>query len=279
MADLGAEVTTGTELYTVDGEPVVTVVADTPSWRTLKQGVADGEDVRTLERALTTLGYGKHLTVDKHFTTATANAVKKWEKALHRQDPDGAVEATDLVIVAQDSQVVDQALTVGDSVPDGSQVLTLASREHVITASVAANDITAWGKDATVTVRWANGETFTGRVSAVSQDIINTADDVTDATADVTIVPTKGTIQQHTGTSADVELVTERIADAVTVPVSALHDGPGGTPAVTVVKAGVAIERSVTLGLVTQGWAQVSGLEAGESVRLPGSSSAGSEDA
>jgi multidrug efflux pump subunit AcrA (membrane-fusion protein) len=66
-------------------------------------------------------------------------------------------------------------------------------------------------------------------------------------------------------------LVTQRADDAVTVPVAALHDGPDERPSVSVVENGVTTVRSVSIGLVAEGWAQVtSGLRAGEHVQLPG---------
>lgn len=118
----------------------------------------------------------------------------------------------------------------------------MASNQRVITVTVAADDIAAWGRSATVTVRWAAGDSFTGRSA----------------------------IDSHTGTSADVELVTQKAELAITVPVTALHDGREG---------GIATQRSIAGRLVTQGWAQATfGLQAGERVPLPGFSTAESDD-
>ena len=269
-AHLGRTVTTGTEVYAANGEPVVAIVGDTPSWRTLTVGVEDGSDVRTLERALTKLGFGEDLTVDDHFTSATADAVRSWEKALERADPDGEVEPGEILLIGSDSQVVDQALAVGDPVPDGAQILTLAAEARVITVTVDADELDAWAENATVTVRWADGERFPGRVSAVGHDVVPGAEGA-DGTAEVTVVPRSGSLKRRTGTPADVDLVTRSRTDVVTVPVAALRDGPDGRPSVTVIKGGVRTVRPVEVGLVAQGRAEVtSGLDVGEEVLLPG---------
>ena len=265
MADPGATVSTGTELYAVDGEPVVAIVAGTPSWRTLKTGVSDGSDVRMLEKALVKLGFADGIEVDEHFTSGTADAVERWEKSLGREDPDGEVDPGETVLVGANSQVVDRSLELGDPVPNGAQVLTLATTERVITARVDADDIAAWGKNATVAVHWDQGNAIAGRVTSAGWDI-------EDGTAAVTVVPKSGTITRHNGTAAEVELVTQHHDDVLTVPVAALRDGPAGRPSVTVITDGAAVARSVTLGLVAQGRAEVtSGLRVGERVLLPGS--------
>jgi len=265
IAGLGATVKTGTIVYSADAEPVVAIVGGTPSWRTLKPGVADGPDVRTLETALARLGFAGDLTVDDHFTAATADAVEDWEESLHRGDPDGAVDPAEILLVDAESQVVEHSLAAGAALPDGTQVLTLASTERVLTAGVDAEDVAGWKPGASVTVRWPDGTDLAARVRSVGRDV-----DAAAGTVDVTVVPKSGTIRQHTGAVADLSLVTRSSADAVTIPVAAVHDGSGG-PAVTLVTNGSGAERPVALGLVAQGRAEIaSGLRVGDVVGLPG---------
>ncbi|MGH9258897.1 MAG: hypothetical protein ACRD08_03210, partial [Acidimicrobiales bacterium] len=79
LLDVGATASRGTVLYTADQQPVVALIGDLPAWRTLKEGVDDGADVRQLEENLVALGYGTDLDVDETFTAATAAAVEAWE--------------------------------------------------------------------------------------------------------------------------------------------------------------------------------------------------------
>ena len=265
IADLGATIKTGTIVYAADAEPVVAIVARTPSWRTLTVGVADGPDVRTLEAALARLGFADDITVDDHFSSATADAVEDWEESLHRENPDGAVDPAEILLVDAESQVVEHALEIGDALSEGTQVLTLASTERVITAGVDADDIAGWKSGTSLTVRWPDGTELAARIRSVGRDV-----DPATGTVDVTVVPKSGTIKQHTGAVADLSLVTRTSKDAVTIPVAAVHDGSGG-PAVTLVTNGSGAERPITLGLVTQGRAEIaSGLSAGDVVALPG---------
>jgi peptidoglycan hydrolase-like protein with peptidoglycan-binding domain len=78
----GSIVRRGRPLYSVDGAPAaVLLYGDRPAWRTMAEGVADGEDVRRLEQNLAALGYypGR---VDGHFDLATRAAVQSWQRAL-----------------------------------------------------------------------------------------------------------------------------------------------------------------------------------------------------
>jgi peptidoglycan hydrolase-like protein with peptidoglycan-binding domain len=243
---------------------VIAIIASTPSWRTLKKGVSDGSDVHTLEKALQKLGYGDDLTVDDHFTSATANAVKEWEKDLGRSDPNGEVDPSEILLVSRPSQVVDQSVQLGQAIPDGTQVLTVAMTSRVVTVNVDADDAASWHKNATVSVQWPDDSIVSGRVSKVGRDVQN-------GTVQVTVVPRTGELDHRSGTSAEVTLVTNSRKDVLAVPVSALGDDAKGRPAVTVISNGVSSTRSVTLGLVAQGWVQVTaGLQAGERVWLPG---------
>src|SRR4029453_2783468 len=64
-------------------QPVQLFYGAKPAWRDLATGVDDGPDVRQLERNLAALGYDPdhQMTVDDHFSWATAAAVKRWQKA------------------------------------------------------------------------------------------------------------------------------------------------------------------------------------------------------
>jgi peptidoglycan hydrolase-like protein with peptidoglycan-binding domain len=74
----GAVISVGHQVFGVDGHPVDLFYGPVPLWRTLKAGVSDGPDVLEVERDLATLGFGSGLTVDDHYTSATADAVKAY---------------------------------------------------------------------------------------------------------------------------------------------------------------------------------------------------------
>jgi hypothetical protein len=78
---VGDVVRRGQELYGIGGEPVILMYGKVPAYRTLAEGVADGEDVEQLERNLAALGYSPGV-VDDEFTSSTAAAVEAWQEDL-----------------------------------------------------------------------------------------------------------------------------------------------------------------------------------------------------
>jgi multidrug efflux pump subunit AcrA (membrane-fusion protein) len=65
--------------------------------------------------------------------------------------------------------------------------------------------------------------------------------------------------------------VAEHRPGVLAIPVAAVSEGPAGDAAVRVVSGAEDEWRPVELGLVAEGWVEVTaGLEAGEEVRLPG---------
>jgi hypothetical protein len=81
LPSAGAVIRPGGRLFAVDGKPAILMDGSVPAWRTLGPGVADGVDVRQLERNLAALGYDPG-TVDESFTASTAAAVKDWQDVL-----------------------------------------------------------------------------------------------------------------------------------------------------------------------------------------------------
>lgn len=81
----GALVRRGGRLLGLDGATAaVLLLGALPMWRTLEEGIADGEDVLQLERNLVALGLarGPDLTPDTHFDVATRAAVERLQERL-----------------------------------------------------------------------------------------------------------------------------------------------------------------------------------------------------
>src|SRR5689334_13273229 len=80
----GTTVSRGQTVYETDGKPVVLMYGSRPAWRPLQSGMSDGADVQQLETNLKDLGYGAGVTVDQHFTSGTAEAIRRWQRAAHQ---------------------------------------------------------------------------------------------------------------------------------------------------------------------------------------------------
>jgi peptidoglycan hydrolase-like protein with peptidoglycan-binding domain len=83
---VGAVIRRGQALYEVDGRPVPLWYGNRPAWRAFQLGMTDGPDVRQLEANLVALGHDpdRAITVDRHYSWATAAAVKRWQRASGR---------------------------------------------------------------------------------------------------------------------------------------------------------------------------------------------------
>jgi Putative peptidoglycan binding domain len=263
VLDVGAAASRGTVLYTADQQPVIALVGDLPAWRTLKEGIDDGADVRQLEENLVALGYGTDLDVDQTFTAATAAAVEAWETDLGRASPDGEVSIGDVVFLTGPGDVLGHETGVGDTLDAGGPVLTIGSEQRIVVANVDATDAGGWTAGTTVEIAWADTTTTEGTV-------IGTGREVTDGQVELTVAVATGTGQRRSGAGATVTLVDARRDGAIALPVAAVIDD-GGSPAVRVAQAdGPDHVVPVETGLVAHGWIEITaGLDGGEEIRLP----------
>lgn len=266
VAAAGSEVGRNTVLYSADDEPVVALVGTVPAWRAFETGMEGGSDVRQLEENLTELGYGAGLTIDDDFTAATAAAVKRWEAAVGRADPDGVVDAGDVVFLAEPGRVLGLEAAVGDPLEAGTPVLVVGTRQQVVSGTVAVTDSVAWGSGTDVALEWSDGTVTAGTVSS-------TGTEVTDGLVALVVALSDADSLRPTGAQVAVSTAGARAAGAVSVPVAAVIAGPGGKAAVRQAVAGEKADRvvPVTTGIVAGGWVEIrSGLETGDEVRLPG---------
>ena len=259
VLEVGAVADRGSVLYLADTEPVVALLAPEALFRDLSTASSDGDDIRALEENLSALGYGSNLTVDRHFDSATGSAVKRWEEALGRESPDGVVSVGEVVFIVEPAAVISRRARVGDKLNVGTPVLTLGTRSMVVTAKVDVADRSKWSPDTVVRLDWAD-QPGTGTVIEVGKDEVDGQVEVTIALgADAPSVPV--------GTEVDAEATTAERDGVVTIPVSAVFEGPDGPSVRT--EAGEAAP--VELGIVSGGLAEITeGLKAGTKVRLPG---------
>lgn len=83
LPEIGQVVARGQAAYEAKGALVVLMYGRRPVWRAFTSGMTDGPDVKQLEANLAALGYGSGLTVDKHFSSATYWAIRRWQYAAH----------------------------------------------------------------------------------------------------------------------------------------------------------------------------------------------------
>jgi peptidoglycan hydrolase-like protein with peptidoglycan-binding domain len=164
----GTVVERGQALYWVDNRPVSLLYGDLPAWRRLAAGMADGPDVEQLEQNLVALGHATEaeLAVDQRFTSATAAAVRRWQKALAVEET-GVVELGQAVFLPGGLRVAEVKAEKGAPAPPGSPVLagTSTTREVQVDLDATKQSLAKLGDK--VDVKLPDGRVTAGTISSV----------------------------------------------------------------------------------------------------------------
>jgi peptidoglycan hydrolase-like protein with peptidoglycan-binding domain len=287
VTPLGTTVGQGDVLFHLDLQPTVLLHGDVPAFRDLSVAVDPGADITQLEQALVDLGFGDGVTVDGEFTEATADAVKAWEEALGRADPDGVVTLGDVVFAPTDLRIAEVTADTGTQVQAGADVVQVTATTKVVTLDLTVDQVANVEAGTPVTVTLPDDTEATGKIIDVSSE--PTTDDSTgdsagdgDAGGDggeetfpVTIaLDDPAAADGFESGTVDVNVERGRTEDATAVPVIALLALREGGYAVQVVDdsqpEGYRLV-PVEVGTIADEWAQISGdgIEAGVDVVVP----------
>ncbi|NNJ62821.1 MAG: efflux RND transporter periplasmic adaptor subunit [Dactylosporangium sp.] len=262
LPDTGSTVARGQALYRVNDTPVVLLYGTLPAYRTLRNDVS-GADVKAFEQNLRDLGY-TGFTVDEDYTSATADAVERWQDDLGL-DQTGRVERGRIIYATGQVRIDSQATEVGSVLGQGGAVLSFAGTDRVITATIDVDDQRLARKDATVTITLPDGGESTGRISTV-ETIIETApgssgkEATTDTKIEVTITSDDPTVlAAYDQASVEVAFTASERENVLTVPVSALLALAEGGFGLQLVEGSTTRMIAVRTGLFASGRVEVSG--------------------
>ncbi|MFC9973935.1 peptidoglycan-binding protein [Spirillospora sp. NPDC127200] len=270
----GATVGRGEVLYRVDNRPVVLMYGSVPIYRDLSSGM-DGPDVRQLERNLRALGYGKGMTVDRHFSAATAAAVIDWQDDQGLPET-GSVDAAQVVFAPGAVRITDTKTSKGVKVRPGSAALTVTGTERRVEVDLDTTDQQFARKGAKVTVGLPGGDRVDGRLVTVGTVARTKGEPDDQGTVDATIkveiaLSDPGKVRTLDRAPVSVDLESERHRNVLSVPVEALLALREGGFGVQLVEGGTARVVAVRIGLFARGRVEVSapGLRAGSVVGVP----------
>jgi peptidoglycan hydrolase-like protein with peptidoglycan-binding domain len=291
---VGAVVGRGQALYEVDGHPVPLWSGSRPAWRAFQLGMADGADVRQLEANLVALGYDpdRAITVDGHYSWATAAAVKRWQQATGRART-GVVALGQVVFWPGPIRVATVSATVGAPVPAGTAVLTATSTRPQVTVALepALQQLVRRGDR--VEVILPDGKTTRGTVARVSRVATQSStgsgqnggqnqgeggngSGSGQATVQVTVrLADPKAAANLDQAPVQVAITTQAAQGVLAVPISALLAQSGGGYAVQLVNGATGRRVAVRTGLFdeTAGLVEVkgAGLDEGMTVEVPAS--------
>ncbi|MFI9105497.1 peptidoglycan-binding protein [Streptomyces fildesensis] len=284
LPKIGDQVRIGKPLYEVDAQPVVLFRGSRPFWRVVGKGMSDGPDVRILERNLTDLGHAKaaDLAVDDHFTDATAEAVKRWQKTLGVPQT-GRVEMGRVAVLPYGEARVEEVVAkLGTAVGSGGPVLKVTPPDVYATIKPNEEELPQLAPGSKVSVSLDVGGSIPGKITSIIRDTgpdglgekSKTPDGSAKPAVLILLMDQKGAAAAlNSGRSgATVTVPEKKAADVLVVPVTALLAMSGDGYGVEVVGPGVTDPKlvRVEVGLIVANQAEVRGqLKEGDKVVVP----------
>jgi peptidoglycan hydrolase-like protein with peptidoglycan-binding domain len=275
----GTEIGCGKTLYRVDEKPVALICGGTPAYRALSVG-DEGREVRDLNENLVKLGYAEKSELDPgsdYYGSETAEAVAELQDELGVGET-GRLDLGDAVFLPGPLLVTKAVAKAGTRAAPGAQPAqaTSARRQVTVELDPAQQSQVKVGDRAQITL--PDNSTTPGRVSRIGT-VAKSADDEQDSSrsaipAYITLIRPKdaGKLDEA---PVQVQITTDGVEKALTVPVTALMGKSGGGYVVEVADPAGGQRRRlvpVTLGMFDNdnGLVQVSGdLSVGDQVVVP----------
>jgi peptidoglycan hydrolase-like protein with peptidoglycan-binding domain len=258
----GSVIDRGGTLWEVDGAPGPALLfGDRPMWRRLSSGVDKGEDVRQLEENLVALGFADpaKMTVDDEYTSATAAAVKRWQKARGLEQT-GAVETTDVIFASGPLRVATLKAAVGAKAGATTEVYEATGAEQIVSVKLDTGKASVAKQDDPVTIKLSDGRTINGTVRSVGTVVhTDTSEGQTSNYLDVVIAIEGGQAVGLDDAPVTVNFTRSSAKGVLAVPVRALLALAEGGYAVERVTATGTELVPVELGAFADGYVQVTG--------------------
>jgi peptidoglycan hydrolase-like protein with peptidoglycan-binding domain len=296
VPDPGATLERGGTLYAVANQPVRLLYGTVPAYRAFATGMPDGPDVRELEENLVALGDdpGRAITVDEHFTAATAAAIRRWQAAngLPVAARTGALEQGEVAFLPGALRVAEVTAGLGTPLGPDQPVLTGTSVSRVVTVQLTTDRQSLVHAGDQVRVSVAGTAPVAGTVSRIGRVATGSGQSNGGqgggggqnggggggsgggpATVTVTITLTLPAAAANLDQApAQVAIVTAQHPNVLLVPVSALLARPGGGYQVRLASGGY---QQVEPGLYDDdsGTVEVAGagLHEGDRIEVPAS--------
>jgi hypothetical protein len=283
LPSAGDEIGCGESLYRVDNDPVPLLCGGTPLYRPLDEGVS-GPDARELNRNLVDLGYAKRSDLEgaqNEFSSTTADALAELQDDLGLAES-GSLEPGDAVFLPGPLRITRVSATLGTTSQPGSPVAQATSTRRRVEVPLDPSQAgtVAVGDRARVTL--PDNSTTAGKVARIGTVAGGGSGSASGQQSEATgsTIPVYVKIESDDDAGAideapvRVEITTDRVEEALSVPVTALLARAGGGYAVeSVGDDGLRELVSVDLGAFddANGLVQVtgSGLAAGDQVVVP----------
>jgi hypothetical protein len=278
LPDDGDKVDCGDVLYRVNDRPVLLLCGPTPAYRSLSEGDS-GRDVAELNANLVDLKYATRAQLDPSsdsFGSETVSALEKLQSKLS-EDQSGSLGFGRAVFLPKPVRIAQVTGELGGSARPGAHVLSATSEVVEVQLNLDPSQQGEVKKGDRAEITLPGNRSVTGTVDRLGRVAQVPAGQGNDAGA--AVIPAYVSLddpQQAGGLDkapVQVEITTKGVANALSVPVTALVGKSGGAVAVELVRAGGRRELvAVTLGLFDTGGGRVEvegDLRAGDHVVVP----------
>jgi hypothetical protein len=276
----GDKVDCGAVFYRVNNHAIVLLCGSTPAYRSLSEGDS-GPDVAELNANLVHLGYATRAQLDpssRDFSSATASALKKLQYK-HGEDQTGSLDLGQAVFLPESVRIATVTGELGGSAQPGTQVAQATSDALEVEVNLDPSQQREVKKGDRAQITLPGNTSVTGtvdRLGRVAQ--VPTGQDNTAGATIPAYISLDHPQQAHWLDQApvQVEITTKGVANALSVPVTAIVGRSGGAFAVEVVRADGRRELvAVKLGLFDTAGGRVQVLEGdlreGDQVVVPSS--------
>jgi putative peptidoglycan binding protein len=280
----GDVVECGEVLYRVANEPVPLLCGHTPAYRPLSEGMS-GPDVRELNRNLVELGYAERSELDRSsddFGTETAEAVERLQDDLGI-DETGSLGLGQAVFLPGPLRITEVSAAPGTMARPGAPIARATTTRRRVEVDLDASQAAAVRVGDRAQITLPDNTTTRGKVSHVGTVAAGASEEEgggSGSDSPSATIPVSITLQRPRDVRGleqapvRAQITTAGVADALSVPVTALVARAGGGYAVEVVGDGGARDLvPVEIGLFdhADGIVEVrgSGLEAGQRVVVP----------
>ncbi|MEV4421258.1 hypothetical protein AB0L40_14930 [Patulibacter sp. NPDC049589] len=245
LPDVGDRVACGEVLYRVDDDPVLLLCGTIPAYRDLHAG-DEGRDVRQLNRNLHRLGYDRAAGVridpdDDHLTWRTTAALRRLHRAKGVGGA-GALAAHDVVVLPRSVRIATVTAPLGGLARPGTRVAQATSDTLEVQVALAGSQQGTVQPGDRAQVTLPGNRPVAGRVDRIGR-VARTAgkDDAAAGDATIPVVVRLDDPAKARGLDAapvHVEITTDGVENALSVPVTALVGKAGGGFAVEAVRGG-----------------------------------------
>ncbi len=268
LPGVGTVISRGGVVYKVDAKPVPLFFGDVPLYRPVGPGVTNGPDVKVIEENLKALGFGGFGTPDEKFTSATAAAIKKWQKSL-KLDETSTINIGDVVITGGPLRVSSVTAQLGGQGAGDLFKYTGVNRGVTVQVKASQREMAKVGNKVSVNV---GGQTATGTVTAQAeappdQNPMPGQSDETKINVSITL-DDPAAITAADATSVDVRFTADSRSGVLAVPVGALLALAEGGYAVEVVDGDKHRLVAVKTGLFSDGKVEISGPDVREGMQV-----------